>query len=703
MSKLPFANIGDVVRIDDRAYTMLGRGPKGILMFKCDDARHIYRSPEQIMDLIEARRFRVITPATQSSDGSSDPSDFDLGAYPAKIQKAVVDRLKYMKAIKEHQDKGGKLTAASIDPIMARVHRAICDNNRLSDGLESSKPMAFSTAMRWFQRWMICGCNVVALLSQTGGNRSDRLAPAVREMLTQVIHDHYLTPRRLNIGQVQSRLETLINVDNARRKQNREELLRVPSYEVIRRSIGRLDPYLVDSSRYSPEYAHKKWRTYGAARPTDRHLERVQIDHTQLDIRVQIGPHILFRPWLTLAVDVHTKAILGYHIDDAGPNAASVMSCLRMAFCPKTPASLPTNQQVEYPMFGVPVELQLDNGREFHSLSLQVAAAELGFTLDFCPPRSPHFKSLVERFFGTVNTNLLSPAVGRVHKEEATKVRPGERVMTYAEFEELFLKWVVGVYHQQPGKPDGYSPAQRWNDSVSKHGNHQPYAVDIITKVLAISDRRDLRPGGIQFMNIQYNSPVLSTLRRELIGCRKKGTVSVEMKYDPADLGRIWVHHSGKNIFIPVPTTQPELYDGCSLWKHKIVLNEIKARKNSGQRDPKYLSAKQAINEFLDSAMIRSRSRRSSSALAAHARASERTTFRSDVTYTEAIATRPPKATHVPTADEYGRPTPERLDPLESSSPESATFRRKADERRSSPDRNEPMKPPTRKDFNFDL
>jgi putative transposase len=70
---------------------------------------------------------------------------------------------------------------------------------------------------------------------------------------------------------------------------------------------------------------------------TQRPLERVEIDHTLVDTHIvdakDGGP--LGRPWLTIAIDVFTRVVLGFYLALEPPSRLSLALCLRHAILPK--------------------------------------------------------------------------------------------------------------------------------------------------------------------------------------------------------------------------------------------------------------------------------------------------------------------------------------------------------------------------------
>ena len=63
---------------------------------------------------------------------------------------------------------------------------------------------------------------------------------------------------------------------------------------------------------------------------TSHPLEVVQIDHTKVDVIVTEATSRMgaVRPWLTLAIDVHTRMVVGFYLALHEPSAVSVGVCL---------------------------------------------------------------------------------------------------------------------------------------------------------------------------------------------------------------------------------------------------------------------------------------------------------------------------------------------------------------------------------------
>lgn len=102
-------------------------------------------------------------------------------------------------------------------------------------------------------------------------------------------------------------------------------------------------------------------------------MELVQIDHTQSDLvvvderwRKPIG-----RPWITVAIDIASRCVVGVYIAMERPSAAAVALLLTRVALPKAPWLASIGMDTQWPMYGVPKALHLDNAAEFRSRALR--------------------------------------------------------------------------------------------------------------------------------------------------------------------------------------------------------------------------------------------------------------------------------------------------------------------------------------------
>lgn len=109
------------------------------------------------------------------------------------------------------------------------------------------------------------------------------------------------------------------------------------SRETLRQLALGLDQYELHRRRWGKRSAERHRKARGPGVTVTRPLERVELDHFLADVHLVDGKtdKRLNRPWLTLVVDVYSRAILGYHLTYLPPSAESVLAALRHAILPK--------------------------------------------------------------------------------------------------------------------------------------------------------------------------------------------------------------------------------------------------------------------------------------------------------------------------------------------------------------------------------
>ena len=176
-----------------------------------------------------------------------------------------------------------------------------------------------------------------------------------------------------------------------------------PARETIKARLDAMDQREVLRKRTGAKAAAKVF----AARPghlnVEHPLEVVQIDHTPADIilvdHVERLP--LNRPFLTLAIDVATRIILGAYVSFDPPSVLSVALCLDHCVRPKSVQVPNALEELAWPTSGIPKAIFVDNGQEFHSAAFKLACEEWGIGIEYRPAGGAHYGGHIERLIGT--------------------------------------------------------------------------------------------------------------------------------------------------------------------------------------------------------------------------------------------------------------------------------------------------------------
>lgn len=244
-----------------------------------------------------------------------------------------------------------------------------------------------------------------------------------------------------------------------------------------------------------------------------------QADHTLLDIVALRDDGRHDRPWLTVVMDDHSRAVAGFFLTWDAPSAIQTALALRQAIWRKA--------DPRWSVCGVPDVLYTDNGSDFRSQHLEQVAADLKMQLIFSTPGHPRGRGRIERFFSTVSQLFLSDQPGFLG--------PGgrqakDRLLTLTELERRFEGFVLGTYNARVHGETGEPPRQRWQaDGFLPRLPESLEQLDLL--LLTVPKARKVHADGIRFHGHRYVEPTLAAFVGE----------TVTLRYDPRDMGEIRV------------------------------------------------------------------------------------------------------------------------------------------------------------------
>ena len=151
-----------------------------------------------------------------------------------------------------------------------------------------------------------------------------------------------------------------------------------PSRKAVMRRLRAFDQQEVLRRRKGADHARRKLGRIVGHLSEEHPLGLVQIDHTLADVIVVASSdrQPLQRPWLTLAIDVATRVVSGFHLSLQPPSALSVALALSQVVLPKDEYLRGRGVSLPWPVSGLPARLHLDNAREFRSQALRRGVAQ---------------------------------------------------------------------------------------------------------------------------------------------------------------------------------------------------------------------------------------------------------------------------------------------------------------------------------------
>ena len=483
--------------------------------------------------------------------------------------------------------------------------------DQLPDGMKI--PSAISV-LRWKRLYIDSGKDLSSLIPKHAlkGNTEERYTKDIVHIVDSVIDDIYMCDERKTIQDVIDEVYARVRITNQSRTKNNQ--LECPEKNFIDRKIREIPEFDRYAARYGYTAALHRFRSSKQVPTVEKPLERVEIDHTKLDLIViddDTGA-VLGRPWLTVCIDVFSRSVLGIHIGFDSPSYLSVSYCLKHAFLPKTHDFSNVNKiKNTWVQYGVMRELVVDNGLEFHSQSLENTCLTLGIEIHYSARKTPWFKGKVERFFKELNNGVAHKVPGTTFSNTDSKGDYNSNknaILRYSALQPLVNKWIVDVYHQRTHSALHVSPEKMWRDNISDDQIPLPDDLDFLEAALSKSAIRTLTHKGIEYDRIFYNSPALAALRRF-----KGSSFKVDIRVNDSDIAEIIVVSPITGELITAHAHCPGYASGTSRYQHKIVQNFVlKAKRKNESKE--WLIAKHELSEMIKDEMaegkkLKSRSR----------------------------------------------------------------------------------------------
>jgi putative transposase len=337
-------------------------------------------------------------------------------------------------------------------------------------------------------------------------------------------------------------------------------------------------------AREGAKAARERFDQVGHSPAIKEALERVQIDHTPVDLIVvdEIKRQPLGRPWLTLVIDIASRMVCGFSLSMIPPSSITVALALAHSVDRKDLWLADRELSFEWPVSGLPDLVYMDNAKEFHAEALRSAAQEWGIELDFRPRGLPHFGGHIERLIGTMMgaVHLIPGTTFSSVAERGDYHSIKNAVMTLPELERWFALQ-VHAYHSTIHSNLNVTPLTAWKRAVSARGtpirqmtdaNQRNFFIDLLP-----GQQRKIRRDGIRLFNIHYWNNILSPIAGRL-------STKILVKFDPRDLSTIYYQDElGSYWAIPYSDLgAPPI----SLWEHRAAESALRAQgKHSFDQD----------------------------------------------------------------------------------------------------------------------
>ena len=160
-------------------------------------------------------------------------------------------------------------------------------------------------------------------------------------------------------------------------------------------------------------------------------------------------------------MDAYSRRILAVYLTFDAPSYRSCMMALRLCVS----------------RFGrFPQTVVVDGGSEFHSVYFDTLLARYGCIKKTRPGGQPRFGSVIERLFGTTNTELIFNLLGNTQAakqvRQLTKAIDPKRqaVWTLGDLYVFFKEWAYSVYDQSEHEALGTTPRDAYEQGLIQAG-----------------------------------------------------------------------------------------------------------------------------------------------------------------------------------------------------------------------------------------
>lgn len=418
------------------------------------------------------------------------------------------------------------------------------------------RKISASTLARYIKIYRDNSDSFHGFYQETGGNKSLRFPIEVEIIINEVILD--FIKERENFSPTDAHL--IIKDRILSLKTN----AKIPAKRTIYRRFKRLDPYIVVKNKKGSREANRIFKASGQSLISPGLLAIVQIDTHEIDCIIldKIG-NILGRPQLSIAIDVFTRAIVGWHLCMLPPSATKTLLTLKnMLMRPHLGKT-----------GGLPAVIIPDNGCEFNNNALANFCNNFNITKSESRPYSPNDKAHIESFFNTLNISIIHKLKGTTFSSPAHRGdydSGGNACYTLDILRDLINEWIENIYQKSIHSATQQRPEKMWKEATKIFPVLTVPELEIEKKCRTVF-RYTISKGQINLKGLRYKSQALATLNNRF---KEKVTVYV----DQLDLSSIYIQDPFDEYnLIQADSIHPEATKNLSLaeWlEAKEILRE---------------------------------------------------------------------------------------------------------------------------------
>jgi putative transposase len=453
--------------------------------------------------------------------------------------------------------------------------------------MASQAGVSVATIYNWHKRWLHSE-KLSSLLptKRLGGKGKGRLPESVEALIEEAITGIAEYPSQPTITSAYESLTVSC----------KQAGVSVPNMLTFKLRIRWRDQVSYLKNRMGAKYAQEKFDPVKANTiRADYPWHMVQIDHAILDVIVvhEKTNQPICRPWLTIAIDVNTRVVVGIYISLEHPSATSVGACLAHTILPKEPyiKQLELDALVTWPVWGVMRTLHMDNGKDFRGERLMPSFVQYLIERHFRPGRTPRYGAYIERLIGTFSRRMkVVPGATTGKIPDNPDYKPEEKArLTVSQIEKWFVLEVF-KYHRTPHRGlNDQKPIEVYQQAFLKPGKGLPRAlpprrtdIEDVKRDFLPEEERAITTEGVQIKARKYWDPVLQAFLHYQRPGENVRTTKFKFKVDDRDVSFIWFFDEIRSKWAKIPSAAVNAVDvSRSEWRQTK-----KKLKEDGALDP---------------------------------------------------------------------------------------------------------------------
>jgi len=530
----------------------------------------------------------------------------DLGTFTSVERKIALTRARFVHKL----DKIEPALQRSKKKIIQKVIEEVCEVR----GIDPNNAPSPRMVRTWYRTFVTAGRDIRALVPcfWARGRHGPRYQRWQLETINRIINDKLVTPTPSSFRQARLAANSALKREAAQRGEElkllRKDQAGIGS-KLISRMLRERNKFGVLVETTNLREAQRRARAIQLGPQGDCVNHEWEVDHTLLDILVidEQTKQIAGRPWLTAIMDRYSRCIVGFSMAFAPPSWASIMDALRVAVMPKQWILDGLNAmgngelgiENKWDCYGKPDRLIMDHGRDFKSLSMEATLEALQIDPDYTKPRKPWLKGKIERWFRTLEEQIVHTIPGTVmSKWENRKFYNSEKfaVLTIDELNWIVAKWVIDIYHQDQHGKIGRSPAQAWKEGLQEITPHRVIPDNLLVPLTGLIVPRALREGGIRFKGLRWDSEEFSKARAFL-----PDSANVQVRIDPLDITLCYLYDEKRSEWIEGQLVEPVEARGRTLnqWVTIARLRKRIAERGNINRDEALARAFEQVGRYV--------------------------------------------------------------------------------------------------------